>query len=77
MQQEILSQIDATVKFMWSAGESLVASGANRRALIAHATGCYWGLINMQHAAVFAGDCDAAMLWSDAALWWLSETLGI
>lgn len=76
MQNEILSQIETIVKQMWTAGELLVASGANRRALVEHATGCYWGLVNMQRAAVFAGDCDAAILWSDASQWWLRETLG-
>ena len=77
MQTEVYQTIVTTVKQMWATGEQMVASGANRRALLEYATGCYWSLVNMQHAAVFGGTCDESAMWADTAAIWLNETMGL
>lgn len=77
MQETILTQIEAIVKDLYEQGCELAQSGANTRSLIEFASGCYWSLVNMQHAAVFAGDCNTSALYADAAQWWLAETMGL
>lgn len=72
-----LDAIEAMIRDMYERGVALATNGANKRALIEYASGCYWGLVNMQHAAVFGGTCDESALWGDAAAWWLAETLGM